>query len=204
MLKQCHLSLKRGPMNKSGDANRSVRNTKAKLRASMLALMQQKPVKEITVKELADLANMNRGTFYFHYTDIYALLETMEDEFFTEFDRVSSSQIKIGGAFEYLMAIFDFLGANAEFCRAFLGPNGDTAFVERVKYLVDAKCSAFWRNAAPQGSQERFNLYNAFIINGCVGVIQKWLEGGMKETPEEIAQLIATIVSSSALVTISR
>ena len=33
---------------------------------------------------------------------------------------------------------------------------------------------------------------------------RKWLEGGMKETPEEIAQLIATIVSSSALVTISR
>ena len=53
MLKQCHPSLKRGPMNKSGDANRSVRNTKAKLRASMLALMQQKPVNEITVKELA-------------------------------------------------------------------------------------------------------------------------------------------------------
>ena len=191
-------------MNKAGDENRSVRNTKARLRASMLSLMQQKPVKEITVKELCDLANINRGTIYFHYSDIYGLLSAMEDDFFTEFDKVSNSQIKMGGAYEYLMAIFGFLGANAEFCRAFLGPNGDSTFVERVKSLVDTKCSMFWRSAAPQGSQERFALYNAFIINGCVGVIQRWLEEGMRETPEEIAQLIATIVSSSALATISQ
>lgn len=61
-------------MNKGGDQNRSVRNTKKKLRDELLRLMQTKSVNEITAKELAELADVNRGTFYFHYSDIYDLL----------------------------------------------------------------------------------------------------------------------------------
>ena len=190
-------------MNKSGDDNRSVRNTKRRLHEALLALMHQKPVKEITIKELTDLANVNRGTFYFHYHDIYELLQAMEDDFFARFDAVINITVAKGNAYGYLMAIFPFLGENHQFCQVFLSPHGDRAFVERVKGAVDAKCSAFWRNAAPSGDERRFALYNAFIINGCVGVIETWLSDGMQEQPEEIAGLIATIVNSSAATCIS-
>ncbi len=184
-------------MNKAGDENRSVRNTKLKLRESLLTLMQEKPVGEITVKELTTLADVNRGTFYCHYADIYELLAALEDGFFQEFDSVINTEVIKGGIGEYLMAIFGFLGQNHTFCQVFLGPNGDRDFVERVKAAVDERCSIFWRNAAPQTSQDRFALYNAFIINGCVGVIQRWLDTGMKEQPEEIAALISIIIGSS-------
>ena len=47
--------------------DRRVRRTKKLLIQALTELMQQKPVKEITVKELTDLADMNRGTFYLYY-----------------------------------------------------------------------------------------------------------------------------------------
>jgi hypothetical protein len=34
------------------------------LAQALVALLQQKQAKEITVRELTDLADMNRGTFY--------------------------------------------------------------------------------------------------------------------------------------------
>ena len=74
-------------MNRSGQENRSVRNTKRRLREGLLQLMEEKPINEISVKELTDLVDVNRGTFYFHYQDIYDLLRAMEDEFFAQFDR---------------------------------------------------------------------------------------------------------------------
>ena len=46
--------------------------------------MEQKSVKEVTVKELTDLVNINRSTFYLHYTDIYHMLESIENELFEE------------------------------------------------------------------------------------------------------------------------
>ena len=57
-------------MNAKGDANRSVRMTKRRLSDALIALLAQKPVREITVRELTTLAKVSRGTFYFHYTEI--------------------------------------------------------------------------------------------------------------------------------------
>lgn len=53
-------------MNKSGDNNRSVRNTKRKLLTGLLSLMHEKTISSITVRELTELVDVNRGTFYFH------------------------------------------------------------------------------------------------------------------------------------------
>ena len=65
-------------MNAKGDANRSVRQTKQRLYEALIHLLQQKNLREITVRELTELAGISRGTFYFHYADIYALMEQME------------------------------------------------------------------------------------------------------------------------------
>ena len=65
-------------MNAKGDANRSVRLTKQRLYQALITLLQQKSLREITVRELTELAGISRGTFYFHYADIYALMDQME------------------------------------------------------------------------------------------------------------------------------
>ena len=51
--------------------DRRVRRTKKLLSQGLIELMQQKQVKDITVRELADLVDVNRGTFYLYYRDIF-------------------------------------------------------------------------------------------------------------------------------------
>ena len=60
--------------------DRRVRKTKNQLKLGLAKLMQQKSIKEITVKELVNEVDINRSTFYLHYTDIYDLLHSIEDE----------------------------------------------------------------------------------------------------------------------------
>ena len=71
-------------MNAKGDANRSVRMTKQRLYQALITLLQQKSLREITVRELTELAGISRGTFYFHYTDTYDLRNQIEDELVEE------------------------------------------------------------------------------------------------------------------------
>ena len=186
-------------MNKAGEENRSVRNTRRRLRVGLLRLLEDKPIHEISVKELTELADVNRGTFYFHYQDIYDLLGRMEDAFFEQLDRTLSENPVRGSedGYPYLHAIFSFLGENRDFCRIMLGPHGDMQFVDRVKQRVDAQCSFIWQLLAPETDRQRYAMYNAFIINGCIGLIQEWLSGRSGLTEETVTELSATIILAS-------
>lgn len=64
-----------------------VRITKLLIRRSFTDLLKTKPIQSISVKELSDRAGINRGTFYTHYQDIYALLEEIENEMLIEFSQ---------------------------------------------------------------------------------------------------------------------
>lgn len=186
-------------MNKSGEENRSVRNTKRRLRESLLTLLEQKPINEVTVRELTELADVNRGTFYFHYQDVYDLLRSMEDDFFEQFDRTLSGFVP---SFEaegtpYLHAVFSFLDENRTFCRIMLSPHGDMQFVQLVMQRVDKQCSYFWKMFAPEADEKRFSMYNAFIINGWVGLIREWVNDRRDFTVESISELTATLILAS-------
>ena len=61
--------------------DRRVKRTKTLLQTTLVELMLEKEVSQISVKELTQRADVNRSTFYLHYLDIYDMLEQMEDEF---------------------------------------------------------------------------------------------------------------------------
>ena len=184
-------------MNKAGEENRSVRNTKKRLREGLLRLMADKPINEISVKELTELVDVNRGTFYFHYTDIYDLLRSMQEEFFENFRLKMEQTVELHSVIPYMSAIFSFLGENRDFCKIMLGPHGDMLFVDRIKTQVDERCSHIWREATPEADPGKFELYNAFIINGCIGLIQEWVNDRRDLTVESISELTATLILAS-------
>ena len=84
--------------------NRRTIITKKILKDSLLELMQTKPISKITIKEICDLSDMSRSTFYLHYQDQFSLLEDIEKEVLektlenlkmldTESDSISSIEI---------------------------------------------------------------------------------------------------------------
>jgi len=60
--------------------SRKVQYTSMVLGDGLIELMKTKAVEKITVRELCDLANVHRSTFYIHYEDIYALLRVVEED----------------------------------------------------------------------------------------------------------------------------
>lgn len=58
--------------------NRRILITKQLLCESFISLLKQKPIDKISVTELCQAANVNRGSFYAHYADVYDLLDQIE------------------------------------------------------------------------------------------------------------------------------
>lgn len=57
-----------------------VEKTESAIKGAFLELREHKPLEKIKVKELCDLARINKSTFYAHYQDIYALADALEEE----------------------------------------------------------------------------------------------------------------------------
>ena len=60
--------------------NLRVKKTRRSIINAFLMLRANKPLEKITVKELAELAMINKATFYLHFRDIYDLSDTLERE----------------------------------------------------------------------------------------------------------------------------
>lgn len=60
------------------------KRTRASIKTAFLTLRAKKPLEKISVKELAELAQINKATFYLHYRDIYDLSDQIENEVLEE------------------------------------------------------------------------------------------------------------------------
>lgn len=178
-------------MNPKG-ANRSVRKTKDKLRHGLTELLKEKPLKNITVREIAELVDINRGTFYLYYKDIYDMIEQIEVEMFEEFNEIVKLRIsKSDGETPtpILADVFTFLSDNADLCMVLMGPNGDLAFVNKLKELVRERCLYYWTQIYNAKSTKYFDYFYAFFISGSIGMFEEWLKNGAQESPEEMADI---------------
>lgn len=179
--------------------DRRVRKTRQTLRQGLVRLMGEKSVQEITVKELCAECDINRGTFYTHYGDVYDLLADIEAELLAGFEEAlgrftPAAMAGRGYAGDAMPAMFAFLAENADMCRILLCDNGDMAFLERVKGIVRARVLKEW-GAQFQSGRDTYGYAFAFVVSGCIGMLQDWLENDMPVSPDEMANLVAGILS---------
>ena len=65
--------------------DRRTKYTKMGLQNSLFELLKQKSIDKITVTDICHLADINRGTFYYYYTDVIDLLNQIENELYENF-----------------------------------------------------------------------------------------------------------------------
>ena len=172
--------------------DRRIRKTKQQLRQSLTTLLKQKRVQDITVRELAELADINRGTFYLHYRDVFDLLNQIEEELLGELESVLEKYQPgsiLPNTVQIFKDVYELVQKNSEIVGILMGDHGEWNFVNRLNQLLRAKCQRDWSEHFRAESPELFDTYYAFIISGCMGLVQYWLENGMKETPGELAEL---------------
>jgi AcrR family transcriptional regulator len=177
--------------------NRSVRHTKKRIRDGLLDLMRQKPIQDISVRELTDHIDLNRGTFYFHYRDIYDLLSQIEDDLINQLQEVISPHNTEDDPLKILENLFIFLKENADFGSIILGSGGDMAFVERVKQAVAETLIQNWGSKTFGQSPIELEFFDTYLINGFLGIVQLWYRTNMERPPHDMALFASQIITGS-------
>lgn len=177
--------------------DRKTRYTRMVLQDSLVELMVQKPVSRITVKELCDRADVNRTTFYAHYTCPYDVLRQIEDETLAWAEDMIAAILEKtdkSEAMGILEQILQYIVDNRKHIQILMSEQGDIGFQKQLFTLIYRHCGigpSAVKDADP-GSKE---LYFVFVVNGSIGLIQHWLKGGLSKPVKEIAETIYTMAS---------
>ncbi|MFJ7969971.1 TetR/AcrR family transcriptional regulator [Psychrobacillus sp. NPDC096389] len=183
--------------------DRRITRTKRMIRDAFTQLMEEKGFEAITVSDLTEKADINRGTFYLHYKDKYDLLEQSEEEVFEELDKITEEAWKAinlkdrnnlegGMPLPFVIKLFEYFEENATFMNVILGPNGDPSFQVRLKEVIKKKMlDKFFLITEEEKRMVPLDYLTAYISSAHLGVIQHWLKVGMDKSPHEMATMLS-------------
>ena len=119
--------------------DRRVRRTQKLLKESLVQLMSEKAFKDITIKDITERADLNRGTFYLHYSDTYDLLTAMENGVLEDFQEMITAYMPSrpgNGLMPVLLPIVHYIVENEQICKNLFENNVSNEFVTKFKELI--------------------------------------------------------------------
>ena len=181
--------------------DRRVRRTQKLLKESLVQLMSEKAFKDITIKDITERADLNRGTFYLHYSDTYDLLTAMENGVLEDFQEMITAYMPSrpgNGLMPVLLPIVHYIVENEQICKNLFENNVSNEFVTKFKELIRKNGGALIERLYPACQTADSEYFFEFITYGLIGIIKKWLDNGMPQTEEEIARMSSDAVLSLA------
>lgn len=181
------------------NTDRRVKRTKKALRDALLALLEKKPINEISVTELTNLADVNRATFYFYYTDLLDMLQQIQNETYQAFQEVvgdSPASINtIEGFTEYAETLLTYCKEHEMLVKFIIKNDTNNQLYKKIQLLM--------LNNIPN-SKETFDINNParystnYMLNAIVGIMIDWMDEGMKISPHDLAEFCAHIYLNGA------
>lgn len=160
--------------------------TKESLGAALKQMLTVKPIDKITVKDLVEICGVNRQTFYYHFDDVYDLLEWVFEE---DANRVLPSEVVYEHWRDDVMMFFKYLADNSVFALNIYNSNSRIYMLRYFKRRLQ-RCIRSFAIIVSEGKnidRTDFEFVVEFYANGIVGLISQWLDLGM-QLPKEITQ----------------
>lgn len=172
--------------------NVRTQRTRNEIRKALLACMQEKPVSDIFVTDIASRAGIDRTTFYRHFKSVdeavhdlernqledFRVLMTEKDLFGEELIRVVLEQIEKGNAINKTAMVSYFSGKFIE----------EMAAVAR-EYAFDA-----WRQRMPKATDSEVDLALSTVIAAAILAVKRADEYGREAIVSYIGKMIHGIV----------
>lgn len=159
------------------------KETKERFKKAFFALYAEKKIEKITIKEVAELAGFNRGTFYLYYKSIYDLLQKSEQELLDDFAKMLDLNVKfyfglIDAPDESMLSNFI---EHTEYIRILNSENGDPRFKSRMKNIIkDAYRKHINQNNTVVSKVEYLLEY---VVEANMSIFQYWFMNRDKDFP---------------------
>lgn len=171
--------------------DRRILRTKENIRAAFLSLASECGCGSISVSAVCEKANINRNTFYYHYSDINALFEEISSDFVGQMERVYRSPMPPAKRSTEICRIF---ADNPDIVRLLHGKKMNTQLMDRLVKRASSYVINDLKNANSNISSEDSAMIAAYIIRGTMAAVVSWFGTGKTKNPEEVGRMLAELM----------
>jgi Transcriptional regulator len=172
--------------------NRKSRYSKMVIRESLMELMKAKSILSVSVKDICDLADISRSTFYDHYKDQYDLLKQIEDETLAYFEdmlnKYKDKHTKKETS-QMVEEMLTYIVNNGSIIQVLLSENGDIGFQKKLLYhfIMHNQITKYF---SEKQNEETKPYYSVFLVHGAIGLIQHWLKDNLAMPVPQLAKML--------------
>ena len=170
--------------------NQRTRLSKILLKNAMMDLLGEKgSVEKISVRELCERAELNRSTFYAHYSEPKALLEEIEDDLLSA---AGTHLMNIGHADDinagtYILLFLRYIRDNDKQFRTLLVDSVDMSFKNK---FMQAAVGQIAQNFDFELKTEEEQYIYSYILNGSTSIIIQWIRSGYSIEENNLVELL--------------
>jgi len=167
--------------------DRRVERTRKLIVETFIKLLREKGFEKITVNEIADRADINRGTVYLHFLDKYDILEKCIDRYVEELLSQCSDSHEISFQEDAMSKVFSYLEEHMDMYKLLL--ENDKYGIFRKKFSnallrqIDMAMTLMSKEVVMAGE-----IAPQFLVNGLLGVIEWWIGNNMPCSAEETTE----------------
>jgi AcrR family transcriptional regulator len=181
--------------------DRRIRKTREAINQAFIELMAERDFDKITINDISERANMNRGTIYLHYIDKFDLLEKCIEEHLEkmlQFCTLARSEEKSSDEFPCLLSMFQYFEEHILFYSSMLKNKGIPCFHDRLLLIFRRGMNERMKTGDIQqgGSNE---IAIQFMASAFVGVVEWWIKNNMPHSPQYMAQHLWDIFEKQQL-----
>ncbi len=163
------------------------------MEASLKHLLLKKPLDKITINDIAEDCGINRMTFYYHFKDIYDLIE---------WSCVEDAARALEGKKTYdtwqqgFLQIFEAVLANKPFImNVYHSVSREQVELYLYKLTFNLLIGVIEEKAAGMAVSDEDKKFIAdFYKYAFVGIMLEWIRGGMKEDPKGIVEHLSILI----------
>ena len=175
--------------------DRRVIRTKKAIRNAFAQLLSVKELDDITVKDIAELADINRKTFYSYYSGVHMILEETENEIVEDFEaaiRDLPPDKLVREPYLLFSRLSAIINADIDFYEPLMKVDRSSRLIAKVSEMLKQKLRESYAAFSRVG-EETFNIMVDFTFSGLFSVYQSWFNSERRQSIEEISRTLSTL-----------
>ncbi|MBQ3127883.1 MAG: TetR/AcrR family transcriptional regulator [Clostridia bacterium] len=173
--------------------DRRARMTREILKQSLIELMKNKPIHDISIKKICETADINRSTFYHHYDSQFDLFNDILNDIGYEIIEIVKNNHKSDDWMKLILRdAFTYIENNRETFLVILSENSGFSVGERLTVYVER-----FVNTSLEASSEIAKYSVQFATAGMTSVVWQWLKKDDRISADELANMVAALLMPS-------
>ncbi len=172
--------------------------TRENLVDAFWSLYCEQRIEKITVKDIANKAGYNRGTFYEYFTDVYDVLDYIENSLIPTLDELPPVSIQTGSLGMPLDSFMELYQQNNKYFSVLLGDKGDPSFASKLKNSIKPTLVNVFADK-PNINQMELDYIIEYTLSAMIGIMSYWFKQAEPLPSSDLIELINRLMGQGVI-----